>query len=53
MIGQVTASVVVKTVISPLVGFGVAYIAAVTTHHEAARPRVLPDLTAPLQHGLS
>lgn len=35
--GNVPALVVVKTIVSPLVGFGVAYIAAATTHHEAHR----------------
>jgi hypothetical protein len=38
--GQVTALVAAKTLISPLVGFGVAYLAAVTTHHDSNR---LPD----------
>ena len=41
MAGHVTTPVVVKTVISPLVGFAVAYIAAVTTHYEAARHRAV------------
>jgi hypothetical protein len=37
MTGHVTALVAVKTVVSPLIGFGVAYLAAVTTHHETNR----------------
>lgn len=37
--GHVSAVVIVKTIASPLVGFGVAYIAALTTHHEAMRLR--------------
>jgi hypothetical protein len=35
--GAVTIVVAVKSVLSPLIGFGVAYIAAVTTHHETRR----------------
>jgi hypothetical protein len=34
--GHVTSVVLVKTIVSPLVGFGVAYV-AVTTHHESRR----------------
>jgi hypothetical protein len=35
--GAVTAVVAVKSVLSPLIGFGVAYVAAVTTHYETRR----------------
>jgi hypothetical protein len=38
--GQVTAVVAVKSMMSPLVGFGVAYLAAVTTHHDSSRQHV-------------
>lgn len=55
--GHVTTMVVAKTIASPLVGFGVAYVSAVTTHHESSRfrspmPRTTETATAPA-HGLS
>jgi hypothetical protein len=43
MAGHVNAVVIVKSIASPLVGFGVAYIAAVTTHHESNRPIAIID----------
>jgi phosphate/sulfate permease len=55
--GQVTTAVVVKSVISPLVGFGVAFIAAFTTHRESSRRLSMPDelsvMTPQKYHGLS
>jgi len=57
MSGHVTAIVALKTCISPLVGFGVAYIAAVTTHRESSRLQVAPagnhQTTSTSPHGLS
>jgi hypothetical protein len=35
--GQVTTLVAAKSVVSPLVGFGVAFLAAVTTHRDSNR----------------
>jgi hypothetical protein len=57
MSGHATTLVVLKSVLSPLVGFGVAYIAAATTHHETYRLQVMPvgnrESRNPPQHGLS
>ena len=35
--GHVTTGVAIKTLLSPFIGFGVAYIAALTTHRESHR----------------
>ena len=57
MTGHVTGAVVMKTILSPLVGFAVAFVAAVTTHHETSRlateaPALSEPVTEP-KHGLS
>jgi hypothetical protein len=53
--GHVTTMVVAKTIASPLVGFGVAYVSAVTTHHESSRvhSQMNPEPATATAHGLS